>query len=177
MRDLNKILIVFISLWLVVIGIPLSWWIFPVKGKLSPIGGSPEFNGQVITSDIYSLLADMVYSKEDILDSRRIRATQLYNFVVSFKRDPFSPYRTVTSSLDSEKEDEEKEDSVEKEAVLPGINLEGISYSNYGKIALINGGLLREGERINGVTVIKIQENSVAFERDDEIFVINIKER
>ncbi len=69
--------------------------------------------------------------------------------------------------------------------ILPGarpvsetgnIVLEGIIWDTQGKsVAIINGKLLRERDRISGVQILKIKKSSVIMQREGKVLVIELK--
>lgn len=69
--------------------------------------------------------------------------------------------------------------------VLPGINpqsetenvnLEGVMLDSQGKsIAIINGKVVKEQDRVLGMQVLKIKSESVIMQREGKVFVINLR--
>lgn len=65
-----------------------------------------------------------------------------------------------------------------KKVVTPGVlDLRGISYSEDRKFAVIGTTTVEEGDTIEGATIIKINPNSVEFERDGKRWTQEVQER
>ncbi|MCX6584414.1 MAG: general secretion pathway protein GspB [Candidatus Aminicenantes bacterium] len=64
----------------------------------------------------------------------------------------------------------------ETKAKHPALNLTGILWSEVPgrRLALINSRYLKEGEKINGVTLIRIEENAVAFQSGAETWTVEL---
>jgi hypothetical protein len=65
----------------------------------------------------------------------------------------------------------------ETKAIHPALKLTGILWSEIPgrRLALINSRYLKEGEKINGVTLIRIEEKEVAFQSGAETWTVELE--
>lgn len=55
-----------------------------------------------------------------------------------------------------------------------GLNLTGVIYDGESPVAVINDVIVHEGDEIEGVKVIKIEQNSVVLEKDGKPFTLEL---
>jgi len=63
-----------------------------------------------------------------------------------------------------------------EETKIPNVCVSGILYDADNSVVVVNGESLRQGERINGITVIKIYDSAVSFECNGQTFERKIGE-
>jgi len=96
-----------------------------------------------------------------------IYAQEQFSYDAKGKRNPFIPLVTLDGRLLKLDVEEEKN----KE-----LNLEGIIYDPQGiSYAIVNGAVVKTGDPINDFVVLKIEKNLVAFIKDNQVRVLELK--
>ena len=94
-------------------------------------------------------------------------ATKEFVYESGNKRDPLTPLVTKDGFLISFDSEQELED----------IRVEGIIYDeNDISYAIINGNIVKTGDRIGSIKVIRIEKNKVIIFKNEQIFAIELEE-
>lgn len=113
-----------------------------------PLGekAGPEIPGEVTTAEEQKEKIDF-FVLEDVLKGKRQK--------LDWERDPFKlPPKEVSRT--------------------EGLNLTGVIYDGESPVAVINDIIVHEGDEIEGVKVIKIEQNSVVLEKDGKPFTLEL---
>ena len=93
-----------------------------------------------------------------ILSHFSVAFAQEFRYDSHGHRDPFLP--PVQGTVETIKTREE-------------IHLEGIVFDpNQGSVAIVNGQMIKEGDSVAGLLLVKLEENKAVFKRDGEAFEI-----
>ena len=93
-----------------------------------------------------------------ILSHFSVAFAQEFRYDSHGQRDPFLP--PAQGTVETIKTREE-------------IHLEGIVFDpNQGSVAIVNGQMIKEGDSVAGLLLVKLEENKAVFERDGEAFEI-----
>ena len=84
----------------------------------------------------------------------------------SSNRDPFSPLVSKTGLI-----------LIPQEINFVNLKLHGIIYSEGKSLAVINGEVLRKGDKIGEYTILSISEEEVVLEKEGEQFTLKLEER
>lgn len=94
------------------------------------------------------------------------RAQGEFVYDAKSKRDPFIPLVTSEGGL-----------LLEKEENIAGILLEGIIYDKNGlSYAIVNGEVVKAGDKIGDYQILKVEKNKVIFIKEGQISEVELKE-
>lgn len=172
MKEQTKYSLKLVALiWLIIFIVPATWLIMPVQQNRF------VYKKTDLLKDYIDLTQQSSLSKEDMVEKQKIPQAQLYVINEPQGRDPFTigeyALRTNASLL--------KKDIVYDHTNLQNTNnsnfvLNGITYSETNKIAIINNQVLKEGDKVDKAILIKILEDSVVLELADKEITLTIKE-
>lgn len=161
----------FSLIWLIILIVPATWLIMPVEKHLF------EYNKPDILKDYIDITQKSSLTKEDMVEKQKIQKAQLYLINEPMGRNPFSigeyALRTNATRL---KKDIVYDHSSTKKPNETNFILNGITYSENNKIAIINNQVLKEGDKVDKATLIKILKDSVLIEFAEKEITLTIKE-
>lgn len=120
-------------------------------------------------SRVANIASKVLQSEKDVEASEDIIAKRHFE---TWGRDPFkTPYREIVALAEKNREKGKEEDPKEK-YILKGL-MHGAKGKNF---VLINEEVIAEGEEVDGLRILKIDENNVLCRYGEETFTLEWKE-
>lgn len=157
--------------WSVILTVPATWLIMPVEENTF------EEKRPDLLKDYITLTKKSTLSKEDMVEKQQIPLNQLYLINEPTGRNPFSvgeyALRTNVTRL---KKDIVYDHTTKKSSPDKTYTLNGLTYSDTNKIAIINNTVLKEGDTVEGARLVKINNDSVLLSYKETLITLTLKE-
>lgn len=169
--DTKKTLNLFALIWTIILAVPTVWLVMPVQKDI------PEDYVPTILKDYIMLTKQSSLTKQDMIEKHHIPVKQLYVINKNHGRSPFSTGKYAVRTTNTRLKNDISYDRANDEKTSnKKYILNGLSYSDERKVAIINDQVLKEGDKINDAQLVKILENSVVIYDNGTNITLTLKE-